>query len=95
MKSEGKIEIIELQKVLDLLAAPVLLESFVQKRGAAMLVDAEQVQRLGAQCLQILLSAKKAWEVEGFSFGLSNPSTAFIDALGLMGVSVEDLTYHA
>lgn len=95
MTSEGKMEIIELQKVLDMLAAPVLLESFLQKRGSKILVDAEQVQRLGAQCLQILLSAKRSWEAEGFSFGLNNPSPAFTDALGLMGVCVEDLTYHA
>lgn len=85
----------ELSKILDLVAAPALLESFMQKRGEDIAVNAEQVQRLGAQCFQILLSAKKTWGIEGHSFHLDNPSPAFLEAVELMGGTIEDLTYLA
>lgn len=95
MKVEGRMEVIELSKTLDLVAASALLESFLQKKGQAVQIDADQVHRLGAQCLQILLSAKKTWEADDYSFSLENPSAEFAEAIALMGVSIEDLTYHA
>lgn len=94
MKVEDKMEVVELSKTLSLVAAPALLESLLQKKGQAVQVDADQVHRLGAQCLQILLSAKKNWEADDCSFVLENPSSEFSEAIALMGVSVEDLTYH-
>lgn len=86
-------EVIELSKVLDLVAAPALLEHFLQCKEQDILVDAQQVQRLGAQCFQILLSAKKTWETGGHGLSLGNPSPAFTEAVALMGGSVEDLIY--
>lgn len=88
-------EVIELSKVLDLVAAPLLLENFLQKKGNNLQVSADQVQRVGAQCLQVLLASRKAWEADGFDLSIVNPSEAFTEALTLMGVAVESLTYHA
>lgn len=94
MKVEGKMEVIELSKTLDLVSAPALLESFLQKKGHSVQIDADQVHRLGAQCLQILLSAKKTWESDDCSFIFENPSEEFTEAIALMGISIADLTYN-
>lgn len=88
-------ETIELSKVLDLVAAPALLETLLQKKGQSVRINAEQVQRVGAQCLQILLSAKRTWEADGCGFSLDDPSPAFTEAVKLVGLSIEDLTCNA
>lgn len=86
-------QVIELSKNLDLVAAPALLENLMRYKGQDILVDARQVQRMGAQCFQILLSAKKTWETERYDLNLANASADFVEAVALMGGNVEDLTY--
>lgn len=88
-------QVVELQNVLDMVAAPALKDCFLQNEGNPLLINAAPVQRLGAQCLQILLSAKKDWEAKGVEFVLDSPSAAFIETAKFMGVAVEDLTYQA
>lgn len=85
---------IELPSVLDLVAAPGLLENFLQKRGHDLILDAGQVQRVGGQCLQVLLAAHAAWAADGHNLLLQNPSEPFIDMLALMGLSPDELTHH-
>ncbi len=58
-------------------------------------MEAGHVQRLGAQCLQVLLAARAAWVADGQALQLRNPSEAFIAALELMGLSPEELMHHA
>lgn len=85
--------VIELPKILDMIAAPALRENFLLKEGYPIFVDAKRVQQLGAQCLQILLSAKMAWQADECDFILDQPSNDFIEFLRFMGVSVDDLSY--
>lgn len=88
-------QVLELQNVLDMIAASALKDCFLQNEGSPLLINAAPVQRLGAQCLQVLLSAKKTWEDRGVEFVIDSPSTAFIETAKFMGVAVEDLTYQA
>ncbi|MCB5945294.1 STAS domain-containing protein [Acidocella sp. KAb 2-4] len=88
-------ETLDLPPVLDLVAAPGLLEAFNVRRGQDLAVDASAVQRLGAQCLQILLAARAAWAADGQELGLKAPSTEFSAALELMGASPAQLTHQA
>ena len=83
---------IDLPPVLDLVAAPGLLESFVERRGDRLCIDASRVQRLGAQCLQILLAARNAWAEDGNALDIQNPSEDFTASLELLGTSVGGLT---
>jgi len=83
----------ELPSVLDLVAAPALHETFIGRRGNALNLDAGVVQRLGAQCLQILLAARAAWAADGLELAIENISEEFSAALELMGVAPEDLTH--
>lgn len=86
---------LELPAVLDLVAAHGLLEAVTARRGQALTVDAGAVQRLGAQCLQILLAVRAAWAADEVELRLENPSLEFSAALELMGITPDELANHA
>jgi chemotaxis protein CheX len=72
---------------LDLRAAVPLVRELLSLKGRDLEVDASQVQRLGGQCLQVLLSAHATWEASGGSLRFVDPSPAFLKGLGLMGAA--------
>jgi chemotaxis protein CheX len=81
---------LELPGVLDLKAAIPLTVEFLTLRGRPVNVDASQVERLGGQCLQVLLSAAEAWKTDEMSFSFVNPSSDFTEGLARLGVSTAD-----
>ena len=87
-------EALELPPVLDLVAAAALHEALTGRRGTDLAMDAAGVQRLGAQCLQVLLAARAAWAADGMILAVENLSGEFAAALELMGVMPGDLTHH-
>ena len=58
-RKTAKAQPIILDSVLDLRAAAPLADEFKARRGADINIDASNVERLGAQCAQVLLSAEK------------------------------------
>lgn len=62
--------VVELPEVLDLKAATPLTVEFLTLRGRPVHVDASNVQRLGGQCLQVLLSAAMTWKADKIPFAL-------------------------
>ena len=56
-------------------------------RGRPLKLDASRVERLGGLCLQVLLSARITWAVDGLPIAVVNSSPAFTDALALFGAS--------
>lgn len=68
---------LELPPVLDPVAAPALLQAFLERRGQALVVNGGGVQRLGAQCLQVLLAARAAWEADDSALVMENCSRIF------------------
>jgi chemotaxis protein CheX len=82
----GALSILRLPSVLDLPAAAPLLGEFAALRGRALTIDASAVQKVGAQCIQVLVSAQQTWARDGFALTLSNPSGAFMESLELLGV---------
>ncbi|PSJ49581.1 STAS domain-containing protein [Pseudaminobacter soli (ex Li et al. 2025)] len=85
-------QIFELPAVLDLKAAPALAACLAALRGAPLALDAGRVERLGGQCLQVLLAASHGWRADAAALTLSQPSPAFLDGLRLMGLTEADLT---
>lgn len=81
-----------LPAVLDLNAAAPLARDLADLRGRAVVLDGSAVQRLGGQCLQVLLSAKATWAADGQDFSLAEPSPELSAALALAGAP--DLTIH-
>ncbi len=74
-----------LPPVLDLTAAAPLATLLLARRGAPLTVDGSAVERLGGQCLQVLLAAHKTWEADGQDFHLVSPSAALAEAIALFG----------
>jgi len=70
---------------LDLTAAAPLAAELLAARGKPATLDASGVQRLGAQCLQVLLAARALWASDGQPWRLVDPSPEFSDAAALMG----------
>jgi chemotaxis protein CheX len=71
--------------ILDFTAAKPLWESLTAARGQALALDASEVERLGAPCLQVLLAAKSAWAADNTEFHIAAPSPAFVAAASTMG----------
>lgn len=73
---------------LDLGAAAPLRQSLLDARGAPIALDASDVERIGALCLQILLSARATWGLDGHEFRIVGPSPGFLEcARTMMGES--------
>jgi chemotaxis protein CheX len=85
---------LELPSILDLIAAPGLLEAFISRRGDPLIVDGGGVQRLGAQCLQVLLAARAAWAADAQLLTMENLSDEFSATLELLGAAPENLTHR-
>jgi chemotaxis protein CheX len=79
---------IKLPEALNLRAAPPLAASLLGVRGHQVTLDASEVEKIGAQCIQVLLSAHALWAQEGVAFTLSSPSQAFVEALENLGIPI-------
>jgi chemotaxis protein CheX len=80
---------LELTEALDPRAAKSLLATLLELGGQDLAIDASKAPRLGASCLQVLLSAARAWKAEGHSLTLARASPRFIDDLRLLGFTPE------
>lgn len=76
---------VTLRSALDLAAAAPLRAELLALRGAPVLLDGTQVERLGGLCLQVLLSAERTWRKDHCDFALLQPSAAFAAALTSLG----------
>jgi chemotaxis protein CheX len=79
----------KLAEVLDLKATVPLAESLLAQRGSELLIDASRVERLGAQSLQILLSAISTWHADGQPIEFIDPSERFIQGIAHLGIDPE------
>ncbi len=86
-------DVLALPAILDLTAAATLLENFLTLRGRPLDMHAGDVQRLGGQCLQVLLAARTAWAADEQDLNLHDCSEDFLAALNLLGVVPKTLTY--
>ncbi len=82
----------QLPERFDSAAASDVLDGFKSRRGSALIVDASGVRRVGAQAMQILISATRTWQADGHTLTLENPSAELIDAAALLGLSNSDLS---
>lgn len=77
---------ISLPPILDLPAAGPLARELLAAKGREVAVDASKVERFGALCLQVLLSAQKTWSDDGRKFSVVAPSLAFTQGLVRFGL---------
>ncbi len=88
MEPSGSTAVIAaLPPVLDLTAAGPLASDLLMRRGSPLVVDGSAVERLGAQCLQVLLAARATWAADGHSFTVEAPSDALAATLAALGAA--------
>jgi chemotaxis protein CheX len=86
--------VLRLGQVLDLNAAGPLANELLAVRGRDVEVDASAVERLGAQCVQVLLSARATWDADGVAFAVVAPSVEFTSTLALLGAPIDQHFNH-
>jgi chemotaxis protein CheX len=74
-----------LPDTLDLKAAGPLTTALLAGRGQDLSLDGRAVQRLGAQCLQVLLAARATWAADGHALTITDPSPEFAEAAAQLG----------
>jgi chemotaxis protein CheX len=80
-----------LPNILDLKVAVPLAEGLLSMRGSDLVIDASRVERVGGQCLQVLVSAAATWQADGLAMDYANSSDAFHEGLAVLGVKLDDL----
>lgn len=80
-------QVLVLDETLDLNAASELARALMGLRGSPVSVDPSHVGRVGAQCLQVLVSAAKAWKADGIYFAVTPGSEPFVEGLHLLGLA--------
>lgn len=83
---------LELPAVLDLRAAKPLADALLALRGRPLTVDASRVEKLGGQCVQVLLSAARTWDAQGGDLKVADASPAFVSGLRILGLSPAHLS---
>jgi chemotaxis protein CheX len=87
MTDQNEAAVFVLPDHLDMQAAVPLQAALLALRGAGVSVDASGVEKLGGQCLQVLLAARKCWDEAGQDFTIAAMSDSFAAALAGFGVA--------
>ena len=82
---------ISLIPILDLCAASPLLQELTAHRGENLVIDASQVERIGAQCVQVLLSAVNTWDADGNALSITNATSVFCETISELGVQLNNI----
>ncbi|MEO3389363.1 STAS domain-containing protein [Mesorhizobium sp. CAU 1741] len=77
---------------LDIKAAAPLAAELIAARGKDLALNASQIERVGAQCLQVLLSAAATWTADGQDLSIEEPSPAFADAIQTAGLDLSQFS---
>ncbi|SIQ03055.1 chemotaxis protein CheX [Rhizobium sp. RU35A] len=82
---------LKLVSVLDLNEASVLHGQLSSMRGKDLSIDASGVDRVGVQCVQVLMAAANAWEEDKKKFVFETVSDAFRKTMQLIGINIDHL----
>ena len=82
---------LKLVPVLDLNEASVLHGQLTNLRGEDVKIDASEVERVGVQCVQVILAAAKTWEADKKNFVFEKVSEAFEKTMQLIGIDIDHL----
>jgi chemotaxis protein CheX len=85
-------QMIHLPESLDIRAAVPLAAELLGARGQNVSIDASNVVKVGAQCVQVLLSARSTWASDGVSLVVTNPSEPLLEALETLGIGLGEIS---
>jgi anti-anti-sigma regulatory factor len=89
--AESDSQALMLPDCLDSAAVTTVRDLLLARRGNAIVIDASQVRRVGAQSLQVLIAAARTWQADGHSYRVTNSSPELLDTIALIGLAHEDL----
>lgn len=78
---------LRLPEFLDLPAATPLARALLERRGQPIVIDGSSVHQLGAQCVQVLLSAKRTWGADGVPLSIVKCAPRMIEDLQYLGIN--------
>ena len=84
---------VTLPAALDFDVAATLSRTLDNCRGEDVVIDASYVQKLGAQCFQVLHAAEQAWKADNRLFTLVNGPARFLEELSGYGADPLRLTF--
>ncbi len=78
-----------LSRELDLLAAEALKNDLLEllNSDGNLEISADDVERVSTPCIEVLVAASAAFGETGRGFHIRNPSDAFCDAFGALGLA--------
>ena len=82
---------LKLSPVLDLNEASVLQGKLLELRGTPLAIDASGVERIGVQCVQVLVAAIRGWQKDGIAISVTSASDAFDKTLKLIGIEIDQM----
>ena len=82
---------LQLAERLDTAAAEALAAELITLKAGGLVLDASQVDHLGARCLEQLLNAAHFWREAGQNFVIEAPSENFLSALQVFGAELSSL----
>ena len=65
--------------------AGTLRDDLLALRGSDIVLDGGEVERIGGLCLQVLISARKTWALDGKALTLAPVSEALTEQLAAYG----------
>lgn len=80
---------LKLSPVLDLNEASALHGALMSMRGRNVAIDASEVERIGVQCVQVLIAGARAWQADKKSYVVEKTSDAFAKTMQLIGVDTD------
>ena len=85
-------EPLTLPEILDLRAAAPLATSLMAAQGSSLILDGSKVKKVGAQFMQLIVSAHLTWDRDGLHLTLTNPSQELTEAFKAAGVGIDGFT---
>lgn len=89
--AEHNPECLMLPDCLDSSSASTIKEMLLARRGTAIVVDASEVRRVGAQSLQVLVAAARTWQADQQSYRVTGASAELLETIALIGLPHEEL----
>lgn len=71
---------------LDSSAAPGLVTALMDRIGKPLILDAGQVEVIGALALEVIIAGGRQWEADGQSLTIAQPSARFSAACQTLGL---------
>ncbi|MEM6539010.1 MAG: STAS domain-containing protein [Pseudomonadota bacterium] len=86
---------VKLAPKLDTAASGALKQALEEVQGHDLVLDAAEVEILGALCLETLMSAGVLWRLAGHTISIENTSSQMVDDLSRFGLCPDTLLEYA